>query len=123
MKFFLRFAIEMAVVMGVDRNTAEKDMEEAIRFEISLAEIAAPREERRDKTKLYNPVRLGNFESLENHPKNWTKFVDDVIMSQNISDNDIVINKSPNYISNLSEVLEGVPQRQVHYNEIVPLLH
>ena len=102
----------MAVVMGVNRERAKKDMEEAIRFEISLAKIATPREERRDETKLYNPVRLGNFESRKNHPKNWTEFVNDVIMFQNITENDIIINKSPNYIRNISKVLEGVPQRQ-----------
>ena len=101
----------MAVVLGAERDVAEKEMEEAIRFEISLAEISTPREERRDKTKLYNPVRLGDFESLENHPENWREFVDDVIKFQEITDDDIVINKSPNYFGNLSEVLEDVPQR------------
>ena len=106
-----RFAVEIAVVMGVKREKAEKDMEEVIRFEISLAEISIPQEELRDFNKRYNPICLSDFVSLENHPENWREFMDDVILSQNITDQDIVINETPSYFTNLSVVLKDVPKR------------
>ena len=39
-------------------------MKEVLLFEISLAEASAPREERRNASKLYNPRTLGEYQAL-----------------------------------------------------------
>ena len=51
-----------ALLLGAREDAADKEMTEALKLELRLAEASAPREERRDKEKLYNPYMLKDFE-------------------------------------------------------------
>jgi membrane metallo-endopeptidase-like protein 1 len=55
--------VDAAVLLGVDRDKAKTELKLALEFEIKLANISTPREERRDGSKLYNPTTLGNMKT------------------------------------------------------------
>lgn len=55
---YFRFMVDAANLLGANTSTSEEEMRHVLEFEIALANITAPREERRDDTKLYNPFTL-----------------------------------------------------------------
>lgn len=58
-KAYAQYMIDTAVLFGADFQTASQEMEKVMEFEMKLANISAPKEARRNKTKLYNPTTLG----------------------------------------------------------------
>ena len=74
---YYKYMVNVAVLMGAERSnilyllasyfgcrrTAEKEMMEALEFEMTLAHASMPREMRRNATRLYNPmmIRLVDF--------------------------------------------------------------
>lgn len=57
-KAYFDYMIDIAVIMGADKETAVRELTDSLNFEIALANISLPLEERRNATKLYNPMRL-----------------------------------------------------------------
>ena len=47
-------------------------------FEIDLANISLPREERRDASKLYNPMTVGELTSLDNTTP-WLDYINKLL--------------------------------------------
>ncbi len=50
--------LDTAILLGADRQAAADEMKDSLIFEIELANISAPREERRNVTNLYNPTTV-----------------------------------------------------------------
>ena len=79
--------LQVAVLLGADPSKAADDLKESLQFEIELAKISLPREERRNATKLYNPRTLETMHQLfkpgfvkegeEN--KGWTNYINRVL--------------------------------------------
>jgi hypothetical protein len=78
---YYQYMIDSAVLLGADETKAKSQLKDALMFEISLANLSAPREERRDANKLYNPTTLGDLDSEANkvaepaHPPSWQEYV------------------------------------------------
>jgi hypothetical protein len=66
---------DVAVLLGAEPEAAEVELKEMLEFEISLANILTPSEERRNATTLYNPTTLGELPALEGLPPSWTEYV------------------------------------------------
>ncbi len=66
---------DVAVLLGAEPEAAEVELKEMLDFEISLAHILTPSEERRNATTLYNPTTLGELQTLEGLPPSWTEYV------------------------------------------------
>ena len=67
--------VQTAVLLGADEQTAKDELKESLLFEISLAELTAPAEERRNATALYNPTTLAEMPHLEGLPPSWTQYI------------------------------------------------
>ena len=62
---YFAYMVETAVYLGAaDRQQAEKELEEVLSFELKLAAMTQPREERRNVTALYNPMQLEEVTSF-----------------------------------------------------------
>jgi predicted metalloendopeptidase len=78
---YYQYMIDSAVLLGADETKAKSQLKDALMFEISLANLSAPREERRDANKLYNPTTLGDLDSEANkvaepaHPPSWQEYI------------------------------------------------
>ena len=52
-----------------------KDLEKSLDFEIELALITEPAENRRNMTQRYNPTTMGSAKSYPGLPDSWTSYV------------------------------------------------
>ena len=64
--------------MGADPERAKTELLESLTFEIKLANASLPREERRNASKLYHPMTLGEL-SQEIPIIEWTQYVNNVL--------------------------------------------
>ena len=71
---YFKYMVDTAVMLGADRKVAEKELELSLEFEIELAMITAPLEERRNATKRYNPTTAGAAKTYPGLPPSWTTY-------------------------------------------------
>jgi len=83
-------------------------------FEISLANITVPKEERRNASVLYNPTTLGKLPILEALPPSWVTYVQTLFEKANdvtINENEKIILTSLEYFGKLSILLKNTKPR------------
>lgn len=113
-KHYLTYMVEIAVMLGAPKDRAEKELKDSVLFEIELAKVTAPKEDRRNASALYNPTTLneiGNFEGL--HP-NWVAFVQTILRgSENpdVAGDEKIILSSTAYLENLGVLLQKTDKR------------
>jgi len=108
---------DVALLLGADPATAKADIIETIKFEISLAEISLPREERRDASRLYNPMKVSELINLDPDTP-WLDYINAVLSKDivQISGDEIIIVDVPSYITNFSKLIRETPGRvQANY--------
>lgn len=82
---YYQYMIDAAVLLGADEARAKKELKESLMFEIALANLNAPREERRDANKLYNPTTIGELDGESYkaeepaHPPSWQEYVQGLV--------------------------------------------
>ncbi len=76
---YLEYMVSMAELLGADRDVAKAELMDVLNLEIALANISAPREERRNKTALYNPTTLGEHPRGEGLPPSWTAYAQEIL--------------------------------------------
>ena len=119
--------VDSAGYLGVEEEVAKKELQKVMEFEMRLANISSPKEERRDNTKLYNPTTLGEFtrqvmkSSLGDLvsdlalPKSWTDYAQKLFTFDNekieITESEKVIIKDQKFFQKLNSVLENTNDR------------
>ncbi|KAL5238849.1 hypothetical protein ACI65C_006259 [Semiaphis heraclei] len=107
---YYSYMVDIAVLLGADRHRAVKEMVQSLEFEIRLAKILMPAEERRDTTKLYNPMKLDGLQ--RNFPTiPWKEYMDKLLYPQTVRRDDIIILSSLKYFSQLEILLYTTPKR------------
>lgn len=134
---YLNFMVDNAVIFGANRTAAEKELKEALEFEIQLAkvsvinlksyscyikshchkkmsfQISLPKEERRNATALYNPTTIDKLQ--ESYPYlNWDDYIN-ALLPQDLTvyGNETVINAVPEFFKQLETVLSSTSKRTV----------
>ena len=87
---------DVALLLGADKDTVINDIKETIKFEIELAKISLPRsipsptdqisrrlkclfrEERRDASKLYNPMKVSELTTLDPTTP-WLEYINTIL--------------------------------------------
>jgi predicted metalloendopeptidase len=59
-----KYQIDTAIIYGADKSFAESEMKDVLNFEIEIAKISTPKEERRNMTLLYNPISIREFQHI-----------------------------------------------------------
>lgn len=112
---YYRYMVDVAVLFGADRQRAAKELRESLDFEIGLAKISLPLEERRDAAKLYNPMRIADLQrDFPSIP--WQEYLNTLLHPLSIRQDDIIIVNSPKYLTELEAILSTTPKRyaQLH---------
>ena len=65
-------------MLGADPVRAASELRESLLFEIKLANASLPREQRRNASKLYNPMKLSEMSSIADIV-DWTSYVNNVL--------------------------------------------
>jgi len=116
-KAYLTYMIDVALLVGADKVEAEKQMRDNLKFEIQLANISLPREERRDASKLYNPMPVSKLTELDPTTP-WLEYINRVLSPDivKVDDTETIIVDVPSYIRDLSALLSVTPARiQANY--------
>ena len=72
---------QVAILLGADPSKAASDLKESLLFEIKLANASLPREERRNASKLYNPMKLSEMSQISDIV-NWKTYVNNVLTDE-----------------------------------------
>ncbi|KAI5709268.1 hypothetical protein M8J76_014310 [Diaphorina citri] len=108
---YYEYMLDIAVLMGASREAAVEELTESLNFEIALAKISLPLEERRNATKLYNPMKITELQ--ERYPSiPWTEYIN-TILSPNaqLKYDETIIVSEPKYIYDLEKLLSTTPKR------------
>nr|CAG4648509.1 EOG090X01U4 [Polyphemus pediculus] len=110
-KAYLEYQVGLATLLGADRDRARKEQTDALLFEIQLANISLPREERRDANKLYNPMTIRELSArIPSIP--WLDYINTVLAPfHNITEDERVIVDVPDYFAKLTDLLDNTPKR------------
>ncbi|XP_064413309.1 phosphate-regulating neutral endopeptidase PHEX [Latimeria chalumnae] len=113
----LKLMTDMAVLLGANVSTAEADMKSVLNFEIKLAEIMIPHENRTSEA-MYNKM---NVSQLQNKvPEfDWLGYIKKVIDTKlyphlkDINSSEYVVVRVPQYFQDLFKLLETTDNRTV----------
>jgi len=112
---YYQYMIDMAVLLGAEQQEAEAEMKKSLELELKLAEMSLPREERRNKTALYNPMTI--TEASKFYPAlPWVKYVNvvlDVNRKVEVDENEIVNVAVPEYLKKFKDFIDTVEPRTI----------
>ncbi|KAI9475617.1 MAG: hypothetical protein EXX96DRAFT_638830 [Benjaminiella poitrasii] len=81
-------------------------VEDFIGFETQLANISLKNEDLQDPIKLYNPIKLSEFQS--NYPLiDWTSIISSLLPSSDLAAQDTIIDRTPQYYESLHQWLSS----------------
>lgn len=103
--------VESAVMLGASRLEAQRQMNEVLEFETSLARISVPREQRRNVTRLYNKMLAKDLYSLAPNI-GWKRYLVSLLRDEQLDMNtDEVIVKVPSFIRSINTLLTNTEPR------------
>lgn len=70
--------VDVATFLGADYSTAKREMRDVLTFEINLANFSLPREERRNASKLYNPMRISDISRFDPETP-WLEYINNIL--------------------------------------------
>ncbi|XP_017775297.1 PREDICTED: endothelin-converting enzyme 1 isoform X2 [Nicrophorus vespilloides] len=104
---YLDYMTKVGELLGGDPNSTRDQMSGVIEFETKLANITIPNELRRDEETLYNLLSVAELQDRAGFI-NWQLFFDNAmrIVNKKISSKDDVVVYAPEYLSNLTLLIE-----------------
>jgi len=114
---YYNYMVQTAVFLGAEEDVAKLQMKEALEVELKLAEMSLPREERRNKTALYNPMTLKEVQEL--YPEiPLVQYTNDILGGADVTvdENEVVNVAVPKYIKDFRAYIATVsPRAQANY--------
>ncbi|RZF35772.1 hypothetical protein LSTR_LSTR012070 [Laodelphax striatellus] len=113
---YYNYMVDIAVLFGADKKIAKTELRKSVEFEINLANISIPREERRDTNKLYNSMTLTQLQQkFSSIP--WKEYFQNMLPHKiKLKPNERVIVYAPSFIKKLETLMKDTPKRvQANY--------
>ncbi|KAF5280973.1 hypothetical protein FQR65_LT14897 [Abscondita terminalis] len=111
-KAYFEFIVDVAVIFGAKRASAEMELKQCVEFQIEWAKIVLPKEEKRNATALYNPMTI---DELQNRFPfiDWLEYIRNVldIPDIEIGYDEVVSVSVPNYFTKLEALLRKTSKR------------
>lgn len=113
-KAYYEYMVDVCTILGADRQKAQVDMWQALQFEIQLANVSLPIEERRDFDRMYNPFNMTRIGFYYGYIV-WKDLLDTLIPREiYIKPLEMMINIDvPAFFLGLEKVLHEAPKRVV----------
>ncbi|CAB3375652.1 Hypothetical predicted protein [Cloeon dipterum] len=107
MQAYLEYMVNIGTLLGGEKNATTKQMQEVIDFETEIANITTPTEERRDDEKLYHSMKVTELQSLAPFI-NWLDYFNEAfkMVNKKIAPNDSIIVYAPDYLQNLTKIID-----------------
>uniref|UniRef100_A0A1B6DN65 Peptidase M13 N-terminal domain-containing protein n=2 Tax=Clastoptera arizonana TaxID=38151 RepID=A0A1B6DN65_9HEMI len=105
------YMTDIATQFGADSEVALREMSDALDFEIELAKIAMSKEERRDFSKLYNPMQLPVLQAR--HPiVLWDQYLRHLMNNvTELQTNEVIVLNAPLYLDRLDKLIKATSKR------------
>ncbi|CAG5127738.1 unnamed protein product, partial [Candidula unifasciata] len=114
---YKKFAQDVAVMLGAQTGVAAKDIEDMVNFEIELAKIIIPKEERRDSEEMYNKKTILEFS--EKVPGfEWLDYLQKIFsqVDKKINQTEKIVVCAFPYFDRFAKLYSSVPKRvKVNY--------
>merc|ERR1740129_1145077 len=96
--------VSVAVLLGADKEVAQRELKESLLFEIELAEASQARENRRNATRMYNPMLIKDLHTLAPMVP-WLEYINNILTEDllQVDENERVIVDEPGYFRNLTK--------------------
>ncbi|XP_046983494.1 neprilysin-2-like isoform X1 [Schistocerca americana] len=108
---YYQYQVDLAVLLGANRTRAQQELRQSLEFEIALANISLPKEERRNLTQLYNPYTVEQLQR-EFPLLSWLEYLQAMLPPHvTVSDDDVVVVVVPSYLERLRELISHTPKR------------
>ncbi|XP_040574082.1 neprilysin-2 isoform X2 [Lepeophtheirus salmonis] len=109
---YYEFMMDVARFFGANENRAAKDMKEVLELEMKLANFSLPRENRRNATKLYNPMTIKDLTKLDPFTP-WLDYINNILSKEiiQVNDKEVIIVNVPSYIKNFSLLINNTSDR------------
>ncbi|XP_046660590.1 neprilysin-2-like isoform X1 [Homalodisca vitripennis] len=103
---YYSYMVDIAEMYGADRRLAKVKLNESLMFEIELAKITVPQEQRRDSERMYNPYGLEDL-MAEFGWVNWTALLESMMpASVQLRKNELIIVNEVEFLKNLEVFLQ-----------------
>jgi len=111
---YYNYMVSVAVLLGAPRERAEKELKESLLFEIELAHASQARENRRNATRMYNPMLVKDLHTLAPMVP-WLEYINRILTPKiaQIDENERVIVDEPGYLKNLTALLPKTSNRTI----------
>ncbi|KAL5013750.1 hypothetical protein ScPMuIL_008020 [Solemya velum] len=111
-RVYQEFAIDVALVFGANETAAEEEMRDMVTFEINLANVTIPQDQRRDNEKLYNRMTIKELKTRI--PEfNWLRYIQLMFAHVNITieESEQIVVYAPEYLEKIVKVLQKTSNR------------
>nr|CAD7393457.1 unnamed protein product [Timema cristinae] len=112
-KAYHQYQIDVATLFGADKTRVEREMREALDFEIKLANISLPSEMRRNISLLYNPTTVEGLQ--KDYPSiPWLEYINNILPKDiQVRNDELIIVAVPSYLRALEGILSNTPKRDI----------
>ncbi|XP_014207873.1 neprilysin-2-like [Copidosoma floridanum] len=110
-KAYFNYMVDIAQILGADRDYAAEQLKESLEFEIKLANISLPSEKRRNITALYNPMTIAELsKKFPSIP--WMEYFNTILApTTSVTEDEVVVVNVPTFITELEKLLMKTPKR------------
>lgn len=109
-----KYMVSIAVILGANATTAERELQEVVKFEMQLANASLPEADRHDTSAIYNKLTLRELQRRV--PQiNWVEYIQTAVGPdvQIGPDEEVVCYALP-YLVEMGRILEQTDERVVH---------
>lgn len=98
--------------VSIESEEVRVEMREMLEFEIELAKLKTPREERRNDSRMYNKMTIGRLEDEVVTGIRWREYFDTAIPAElNVTDDEEIIVKEPEFFRRLLKLIDKTKKR------------
>ncbi|XP_021361073.1 membrane metallo-endopeptidase-like 1 isoform X2 [Mizuhopecten yessoensis] len=115
LKAYEKYAVELAKAFGANQATAEQQMKEMVDFEIKIANLTMPSDQRRNADKLYNKMTIATLK--QRYPQfQWMDYFNGVLgvkeIGYRVTESENVIVENPDYMSKIFTMINGISNKE-----------
>lgn len=113
-----KYMVRVAVLLGANATTAEKELQDVVKFEMKLANASLPEADRHDTSAIYKKMTLKELQQLV--PQiNWIDYIQATVGPDIVIDeNEEVVCYALPYLIEMGKILEETDERVV-YNYVI----
>ncbi|KAM6443868.1 endothelin-converting enzyme 2 isoform 2-T2 [Liasis olivaceus] len=103
---YLEYMVELAMLLGGTRSSAEEQMWQVLLLETQLANLTVPQDERRDDEKIYHKMTIAELQVLA-PAIDWLDFISYFLAPLELTDAEPVVVYGKEYLEQVSQLINN----------------